>query len=47
MLARDFPDKKAVMNEFCYRQNDILHEEYLRSYIAHTDGTISRVENDF
>ncbi len=43
MLTDDFP--KALMNELGYTNDDILHEEDLRAYIAH-NGTVSRVETD-
>ncbi|EDN65583.1 hypothetical protein BGP_2137 [Beggiatoa sp. PS] len=46
MLANDFPEKEALMNEFGYTPDDILSEDNLRAYIAHTNGTLSRVKTD-
>jgi predicted ATP-binding protein involved in virulence len=45
MLADDFPNKEALMNEFGYTPEDILHEDDLRAYIA-DNGTLSRVDTD-
>jgi len=45
MLADDFPNKEALMNEFGYAPDDILHEDDLRAYIA-DNGTLSRVDTD-
>ncbi len=45
MLADDFPNKEALMNEFGYTPDDILHEDDLRAYIA-DNGTLSRVDTD-
>ncbi len=46
MLANDLPDREAIMTEFGYTQDDILHSEDLRAYIAHLDGTVSKVDVD-
>jgi len=46
MLADDFPNKETLMNEFGYTPDDILHEDDLRAYIAHINGTLSRVDTD-
>ncbi len=46
MLANDLPDREAIMTEFGYTQDDILHPADLRAYIAHLDGTVSKVEVD-
>ncbi len=45
MLADDFPKKEALMNEFGYTPDDILHENDLRAYIA-DNSTLSRVDTD-
>jgi predicted ATPase len=45
MLADEFPNKEALMNEFGYTPDEILHENDLRAYIAH-NGTLSRVDTD-
>jgi AAA15 family ATPase/GTPase len=46
MLANDFPEKSALMNEFGYIQDDVLSAEDLKAYIAHSDGTLSQVDID-
>jgi len=46
MLARDFPDKDVLIKEFAYTPNELLDEEDLRAYIAHTDGSLTRVDID-
>jgi len=46
MLANDFPEKAALMNELGYTPDDVLHAEDFNAYIAHTDGTISLAEID-
>jgi predicted ATPase len=46
MLARDFPDKNVLIKELGYTSSELLHEEDLRAYIAHTDGSVAQVEID-
>jgi len=46
MLANKFPEKAALMNEFDYTTDDILHEDDLRAYIANNNGTLSPIETD-
>jgi ABC-type multidrug transport system ATPase subunit len=46
MLANDFPEKSALMNEFGYTQDEVLHQEDLKAYIARAEGTLSRVDLD-
>jgi hypothetical protein len=46
MLANDFPEKPALMNEFGYTPDDVLHPEDLKAYIARAFGTISPVDID-
>jgi hypothetical protein len=46
MLARDFPDKDVLIKELGYTSSELLHEEDLRAYIAHTDGSVAQVEID-
>jgi thiamine pyrophosphate-dependent acetolactate synthase large subunit-like protein len=46
MLANDFSEKPALMNEFGYTQDDVLHPEDLKAYIARAFGTISPVDID-
>ncbi|HIE01769.1 MAG TPA: hypothetical protein EYP59_16035 [Thiotrichaceae bacterium] len=45
MLAHDFPEKEALMNELGYTKDDVLHEDDLRAYIA-DEGTLFGVETD-
>ncbi len=46
LLSSHFPEKKALMKELGYTQDDILYEDDLRAYLTHTDGTVSRLESD-
>jgi predicted ATPase len=46
MLSNEFPEKKTLMNECGYTQDEVLQAEDLRAYIAHTDGTVSLVDLD-
>ncbi len=44
MLSNDFTDKEAFMQEYEYKENDILKKEDIRVYIAHEEGTVEQVE---
>ncbi len=44
MLSNDFTDKEAFMQEYNYKENDILKKEDIRVYIAHEEGTVEQVE---
>jgi energy-coupling factor transporter ATP-binding protein EcfA2 len=46
MLANDFPEKAALMNELGYAPDEVLQPEDFKVYIAHTDGTISLADVD-
>lgn len=46
MLANNFPEKDIFMKKFDYTQDDVLHPEDFKAYIAHADGTVSLADVD-
>jgi predicted ATPase len=44
MLSNDFLDKEVFMQEYGYKENDILKKDDIRVYIAHEEGTVEQVE---
>jgi predicted ATPase len=46
MFANEFPEKSALMKQYSYTLNDILHTQDLKAYITDREGTVSKVETD-